>query len=105
MPKIKELPLDQKELALIKFTKALSHPARISILNLMLEQNSCFCGELTEVLPLSQSTISQHLKELKDAGLIYGTGTSQRTCYCINQEVWAEAKEVLSNYFKKLITE
>jgi DNA-binding transcriptional ArsR family regulator len=66
------------------FAKALSHPARISILKTLAEKNTCICGEIVDVLPLSQSTVSQHLKELKNAGLIIGEIEGPSSCYFIN---------------------
>lgn len=73
-----------KEQSLALFAKALSHPARIAILNVLAKKNGCICGEIVEILPLAQSTVSQHLKELKNAGLIDGTVDGPRSCYCIN---------------------
>lgn len=70
------------ELAL--FAKALSHPARIQILKTLAKKNSCICGEIVEVMPLSQSTVSQHLKELKAAGIIKGEIEGVKSCYCID---------------------
>lgn len=66
------------------FAKALAHPARVSILKTLAEKNTCICGEIVEVLPLSQSTVSQHLKELKNAGLIIGEIEGPASCYFIN---------------------
>jgi len=66
------------------FAKALSHPARISILKTLAEKNECICGEIVEVMPLAQSTVSQHLKELKNAGLVQGEIEGATSCYCIN---------------------
>ena len=74
----------QKEQDLAAFSKALSHTARIAILKVLAQKNECICGELVDVLPLAQSTVSQHLKELKIAGLINGTVDGPRSCYCIN---------------------
>ena len=68
------------EITLAKFAKALSHPARIAILNLLLKKKSCVCGSIVDELPLSQSTVSQHLKELKSAGLIKGNTTGVSVC-------------------------
>lgn len=76
--------LTDRELA--DFAKALSHPARIEILRVLAERKTCICGEIVEVLPLSQSTVSQHLKELKKAGLISGEVEGVRSCYCIDWE-------------------
>ncbi len=67
--------------------KALSHPARIEILQVLAEKQQCICGEIVEILPLAQSTVSQHLKELKEVGLIKGEIDGAKSCYCINWEV------------------
>ncbi len=74
----------QKEQDLAEFAKAIAHPARIAILKVLAKHNECICGEIVEILPLAQSTVSQHLKELKNAGLISGTVDGPRSCYCIN---------------------
>ena len=74
----------KREQDLAVFAKALSHPARIAILKLLAQKSECICGEIVEVMPLSQSTVSQHLKELKIAGLIEGSIDGPRSCYCIN---------------------
>ena len=74
----------QKEQGLAEFAKSIAHPARIAILKVLAQRNECICGEIVEILPLAQSTVSQHLKELKNAGLIKGTIDGPRTCYCIN---------------------
>ena len=74
----------QPEQDLAVFANALSHPARIAILKLLAEQQECICGKIVELLPLAQSTISQHLKELKNAGLIKGTIDGPRSCYCLD---------------------
>jgi ArsR family transcriptional regulator, arsenate/arsenite/antimonite-responsive transcriptional repressor len=87
-----------KEQSLAAFAKALSHPARIAILNVLAKKNECICGEIVEILPLAQSTVSQHLKELKNAGLIDGTVDGPRSCYCIN---W-KAFEKFNNEFNFL---
>ncbi len=74
------------EQELADFAKAIAHPARLAILKVLAERNSCICGEIVEVLPLAQSTVSQHLKELKSAGLIKGAVSGPKSCYCINWE-------------------
>ena len=76
----------------IALAKALGHPARIAILEYLLQVEGCVCGDLVDVLPLSQSTVSQHLKALKNAGIISGEIEGTRTCYCINAQVWEETK-------------
>lgn len=84
---------------LAKFAKALSHPTRIKILRYLANQSCCFTGELVEELPLAQSTISQHLKELKEAGLIQGEINPPRIKYCINSENWQKARLLFSELF------
>ncbi len=81
--------------------KALGHPARIAIIELLAERETCICGDITEELPLAQSTVSQHLKALKKSGLIKGEVDGVKTCYCLNPEVIEELNELLS----KLSTE
>ena len=88
-----------KENKLAKYAKALAHPARIAILQYLAKQKSCVCGDIVEELPLSQSTVSQHLKELKEAGLIQGEIEGVRTCYCINDKEWTMAQEWLNKLF------
>jgi len=90
-----------KEEAIAKYAKALSHPVRIRILHFLERQACCFTGELTEEIPMAQSTISQHLKELKDAGLIQGDVMPPRIKYCVNKKAWAEAKKVFADFFDK----
>src|SRR5688500_5784920 len=84
---------------LAKYAKALAHPARISILKLLAQKQSCVCGDIVEELPLSQSTVSQHLKELKDAGLIKGDIEGVRVCYCIDDKEWKAAQAFLNKLF------
>lgn len=92
----------QKEQDLAAFAKSLSHPARIAILKLLAQKNECICGEIVEMLPLSQSTVSQHLKELKNAGLINGTVDGPRSCYCINWKAFEKFNSEFSLLFNKL---
>lgn len=82
-----------------KYAKALAHPARIAILNLLIQKQSCICGDIVEELPLSQSTVSQHLKELKDAGLIKGDIDGVKVCYCIDEKEWEKAKAYMTEFF------
>ena len=90
---------DTTELA--AFAKALGHPARIIILKYLSTQECCFTGDLLEVLPLAQSTVSQHLKELKSAGLIEGEVEPPKVRYCINQEKWKKAEALFDHLFEK----
>jgi len=95
-----EINYTVKEETLARYAKALSHPIRIRILNFLEKQACCFTGQLTEEIPMAQSTISQHLKELKDAGLIQGDVMPPRVKYCINQKAWTEAKKVFAAFFE-----
>lgn len=79
--------------------KAIAHPARIAILQQIISSNACICGDLVEELGLAQPTISQHLKELKNAGLIQGTIEGVSVCYCINPVVWNDLQEQLGGLF------
>ncbi|MEX2601737.1 MAG: metalloregulator ArsR/SmtB family transcription factor [Balneolaceae bacterium] len=86
-----------------EIAKALGHPARIAILKLLADRTTCFCGDITEILPLAQSTVSQHLKALKSAGLITGEVEGVRTCYCLNPDGIQELQSVLSELSTELI--
>ncbi len=90
-----------QELSIAKYAKALSHPARVAILNVLLKKQSCVCGDIVDELPLSQSTVSQHLKELKEAGLIKGDIDGASVCYCIDEKEWTKAKLQLNQMFDR----
>jgi DNA-binding transcriptional ArsR family regulator len=94
--KVEEFTLRDNRIA--TYAKALSHPARVAILRLLLQKKSCVCGDIVSELPLSQSTVSQHLKELKSAGLIDGEIEGVRICYCINKDAWVMARRYLSEF-------
>ncbi|MDZ7717522.1 MAG: metalloregulator ArsR/SmtB family transcription factor [Balneolaceae bacterium] len=83
-----------------ELAKALSHPARLAILEILSRQESCICGDITSELPLAQSTVSQHLKVLKSAGLIKGDVEGTSTCYCINPTTLNELKELMDDWFE-----
>lgn len=87
----------EEELLIAKFAKALSHPARVAIIKLLLQKQSCICGDIVEDLPIAQSTVSQHLKELKESGLIKGNIDGASICYCVDTEVLHKANDILSN--------
>lgn len=91
--------LDNK---IAQYAKALSHPARVAILQLLIKKQACICGDIVHEIPLSQSTVSQHLKELKEAGLIKGDIEGKKVCYCINEPEWENAKSYLSDFFKPI---
>lgn len=88
-----------KDNRLAKYAKALAHPARVAILKLLIQKQTCICGDIVDELPLSQSTISQHLKELKESGLIKGDIEGVKVCYCIDQKEWDIAKNLLNGLF------
>ena len=90
----------RNQLELASFAKALAHPARIAILQFLATQRSCFCGDIVDSLPLSQSTVSQHLKELKIVGLIKGDVEGPSICYCIDEKNWQKAKTILGDLFR-----
>ena len=87
-----------KQNQLATLAKALGHPARIAILDYLLKVDTCICGDIVNELPLAQPTISQHLKELKNADLIKGNIDGNAICYCINEK----ALEILQTYFLKI---
>jgi len=87
---------NEQQNQLAEFAKAFAHPARVAIIQQLLQKKSCICGDLVDVLPLSQSTISQHLKELKRIGIIRGEIDGPKVCYCIDEKTWAKAREMLT---------
>jgi ArsR family transcriptional regulator len=92
----------QNELAIL--AKALGHPARIAIIEYLLKVNTCICGDIVNKLPLSQPTVSQHLKELKNAGLIKGNIEGNAICYCINEAGFEKIKgffEIITLHIEK----
>jgi DNA-binding transcriptional ArsR family regulator len=96
--KSEEFSLKDNKLA--KYSKALSHPARIAILKLLIKKQACICGDIVDELPLSQSTVSQHLKELKEAGLIKGDIDGVKICYCIDEKEWGIAQKSIGDLFE-----
>jgi DNA-binding transcriptional ArsR family regulator len=82
-----------------KLAKALGHPARIAIIEVLLKRNTCICGDLVDELPLSQSTVSQHLRELKEVGIIKGEIEGTSVCYCIDEKVWKEVQKSFNKLF------
>ena len=95
----KTLEFTVKHNSLAKYAKALAHPARIAILQLLAKKQTCICGDIVDEIPLSQSTVSQHLKELKDAGLIKGDIEGAKVCYCIDEKEWKAAQQSLNKLF------
>ena len=88
-----------RHLRLAEILKALAHPARLRILELLAARGTCICGELVDAMPLSQATVSQHLKVLKQAGLIEGTIDGPRSCYCIDQAEMAVLRDHITELF------
>lgn len=83
--------------------KAFAHPARVAILGLLAERKACVCGDLVDELPLAQATVSQHLKELKRIGIIKGDIDPPRVCYCINEPVWNETRQLFGEVFDAFV--
>lgn len=88
-----------KQNKLAGMMKALAHPARIAIIQSLIKANACICGDLVDELGLAQATISQHLKELKNAGLIKGTIEGTSVCYCIDEKVWKQYQKDFAALF------
>ncbi|MCK5102794.1 MAG: helix-turn-helix transcriptional regulator [Cyclobacteriaceae bacterium] len=91
---------EQNQLAV--YAKAFAHPARIAIIQQIIKNKTCIVGTLSDALPLSQSTISQHLKELKNIGIIKGEIEGPSICYCINEKNWTNAKKMLTKFFSEI---
>jgi len=87
---------DQKRMA--RYAKALGHPVRVYVMQLLSKQSCCYSGDLSDELPIAKSTLSQHLKELKDAGLIQGEIEAPKIKYCLNKENWAEAQQLFTKF-------
>lgn len=98
LSKTEEFTKTENEVA--AFAKALAHPARVAILKHLIKTKSCVCGDIVDELPLSQSTVSQHLKELKEAGLIKGNINGASVCYCIDETNWEKAKDAIATLFE-----
>jgi ArsR family transcriptional regulator, arsenate/arsenite/antimonite-responsive transcriptional repressor len=94
------LDYSQEEKKIAQYAKAIGHPVRVQILQILNQQSCCFNGDLTEIIPLAQSTISQHLKALKEAGLIQGEIMPPKIRYCLNKANWEEAQQLFETLFK-----
>ncbi len=92
----------EQQNATATLAKAIAHPARVAILEHLIETDSCVCGDLVDVLPLSQATVSQHLRELKNAGLIKGNIQGTSVCYCLDKEQWAVCIGTFESLFNKI---
>lgn len=102
MPRTKTEGFKTADVKLAEIAKALAHPARIAILRTLAKRNECICGEIVEVLPLAQATVSQHLKALREVGLIDGTIDGPRSCYCINWENLRKVDELFGGFINGL---
>ena len=103
LAKVEEFTVRENKIA--TYAKALGHPARVAIVELLLKKSSCICGDIVDELPLSQSTVSQHLRELKNAGLINGEIEGVRTCYCIDEREWQQVKQYLGALINTPVSE
>jgi len=92
-----EYSIDNEQLA--RFAKAMGHPTRITILQFLASMDSCYFGDIHNELPIAKATVSQHLKELKDAGLIQGEIETPKVKYCINKENWEKAQTFFETFF------
>ncbi len=95
-----ETNLNQEQIS--RFAKAMGHPTRIAILQFLAKQSTCYFGDIHEELPIAKATVSQHLKELKEAGLIQGEVETPKVKYCINRENWALAQNLFKDFFNQL---
>lgn len=98
----KSFEFSEQENQVASWAKAIAHPARVAILKLLIQKNACICGDIVAELPLSQSTVSQHLKELKEAGLIKGTIDGPKVCYCINPETFNQFAQALLGFSNEI---
>lgn len=101
MEEKKEYTVTQEQLA--RFAKALGHPARIAIMHFLAKQTTCYFGDIHEELPIAKATVSQHLKELKDAGLIQGEVETPKVKYCINRKNWELARRLFNDFFNQCV--
>lgn len=98
----KAYKFNKQQIRTAELAKALGHPARIAILEILVRRETCICGDITDELPLAQSTVSQHLKALKQAGIIKGEIDGVKTCYCINEQASAELKNLLGLFVENI---
>ena len=99
--KVEDFNTDQQEIA--KYAKLLAHPARVAILQYLAKENKCISGDISSVLPLSRTTVSQHLQELKNNELINGEIAGQTVCYCINWKTYNKMQKLFNKFFNKVI--
>lgn len=94
--------ITEKQKKTARYAKALGHPIRVAILQMLAQQSCCYHGDMSEILPIAKSTLSQHLNELKDAGLIQGEINPPMIKYCINKDNWAKAKRYFNELLKQV---
>lgn len=99
LTKSEKFSVEQNQIATL--AKAFAHPARVAILQQIFKSNTCICGDLVDEIGLAQATISQHLRELKNIGLIKGNIEGTSVCYCIDEENWNNMKSVISNFIEQ----
>lgn len=92
--------ISEEQQKVARYAKAMGHPIRMYVLDLLSKQSCCYSGDLTEYLPIVKSTLSQHLKELRDAGLVQGEIEAPRIKYCLNKENWKEAQDLFRKFLK-----
>ena len=92
--------ITEKQEKAARYAKAMGHPVRMYVLDLLSNQSCCYSGDLSDELPIAKSTLSQHLKELKEAGLIQGETELPKIKYCINKKNWEEARELFKEFLK-----
>ncbi len=93
--------ISETQKTMARYAKAMGHPIRMYVLELLSKQSCCYSGDLTDVLPIAKSTLSQHLKELKDAGLIQGEIEAPKIKYCLNQENWKVAQSLFNSFLNR----
>lgn len=98
MEETKFYTMEEQQMA--RFAKALSHPVRVYICDLLSKQSCCYSGDLAEEVPIARSTLSQHLKELKSSGLVQGEINPPKIKYCLNKENWEKARSLFNEFFK-----
>lgn len=102
LSKVRHSDFSKRDVALARWMNALSHPARLSILATLAQRGECVCGEIVSVVPLAQSTVSQHLKQLREAGLIQGEIDGATSCYCVDDAALQKCKAQLLAFFEQL---
>lgn len=103
MKEVKKVKFTESQQEIADYFRVLSNPARIAILQHIIDQKACICSDLVDEIGLAQATISQHLKEIKDAGIIQGSVEGKSICYCINPEKWKEVQDLFNAFFDQEI--